>query len=80
MTRIDVTSFYEADAPKENTDDNENSRENKYEYADEDIPRQSKTKKKTYEELMNVIKEFFEKEKKYDLFLKLRAYIKNAFQ
>jgi hypothetical protein len=78
--KIDVTSFYEADAPKQNTDDNENSRENKYEYADEDIPRQSKTKKKTYEELMNVVKEFFEKEKKYDLFLKLRAYIKNAFQ
>ena len=45
-------------------------------YALEDMPRQSQTKRKNYNALMNVIEDFFKKEKMYDIFLKLRAYIK----
>lgn len=48
-------------------------------FSDEDIPRQTQTKRKNYDELMKVIEEFFEKEKLYDVFIKLRAYIKRYF-
>ena len=36
-------------------------------------------KKKIYQELISIVEQFFEKEKSYDLYLKLRAYIKNHF-
>lgn len=73
---IDVNTFFET----ETSDiDDENKNIEDFVYACDDIPRQSKTKKKSYEELMAIIREFFEKENKYELFLKLRAFIKRHF-
>jgi len=76
---IDVNAFYEVKEVKDERDNTSITTESGFLFADEDIPRQSQTKKKTYEELMKVMKAFFEKEKQYEIFLKLRAYIKNHF-
>lgn len=48
-------------------------------FADEDMPRQSQTRQKNYNELMKIIESFFQKEKMYDIFIKLRAFIKKSF-
>uniref|UniRef100_C6DYA8 ATP-binding protein n=1 Tax=Geobacter sp. (strain M21) TaxID=443144 RepID=C6DYA8_GEOSM len=74
---IDVNSFYDIEKSDDSNQDNDEIQS--YLYATEDIPRQSKTKKKTYDELMVIIQEFFEKEGQFDMFLKLRAYVKKAF-
>lgn len=78
VSKINTVNFYEENIENEN-DIVEKYIQNPFVFAEEDIPRQSQTKKKTYDELMKVIKEFFEKEMKYELFLKLRAFIKNHF-
>ena len=57
----------------------DNAQEVAKKYSSEDMPRQAQTKRKIYDEIMGVIEEFFEKEKAYDMFLKLRAYIKKHF-
>lgn len=45
----------------------------------EDIPRQSKTMRKFYDKLMQVIEEFFNKKDEYALFLQMRAYIRQRY-
>ncbi|MEN6620212.1 MAG: hypothetical protein ABFD50_01490, partial [Smithella sp.] len=50
-----------------------------FQFADEDMPRESLTKRRAYEELMTLIYEFFKKERKNEIFLKLRAYIKRNY-
>ena len=77
---LNISDFYNDEA-KEATKNGEGSDDKKqYQYADEDMPRQSNTKKKLYEEFIEIVKQFFEKEEKYNLFLKLRAYIKRYYQ
>jgi len=64
--KIDFKSFYKKEE------------EQKLEYetfADQDIPNEGITFKKIYNKIMNVIKEFFDKDKDYDIFFKLRAFI-----
>ena len=76
---VSISDFYDDEA-KEATDNEPNTSKDQYQYADEDIPRLSETKKKNYDELLRVISAFFEKEQMLDVFLKLRAYIKKHFQ
>ena len=67
---LNISDFYNDEA-KEATKNGEGSDDKKqYQYADEDMPRQSNTKKKLYEEFIEIVKQFFEKEEKYNLFLK----------
>lgn len=79
--KIDISDFCKSEMKeaqgKEKREDKAKDETKKY--SGEDIPRQAQTKRKNYDEIMKVIEEFFEKEKKYDLFLKLRAYIKKYF-
>lgn len=76
---IDISDFCKGETKEaKNKEENKNTEEEK-KYSSEDMPRQAQTKRKNYDELMTVIETFFEKEKKYDLFLKLRAYIKKYF-
>lgn len=83
---ISINDFYK-DETKEskkeeskNTSSNSNANNNmQYEFADEDMALQAQSKKKVYDELMGVIKAFFEKEGFYDGFLKLRAFIKKHY-
>ena len=67
------------DKDSEESPDKRKNRNKNGSFADEDIPRQTQTKKKMYDEIMNIAKFFFEKEKKYELFLKLRAFIKKYY-
>ena len=77
---IDVGEFCKNEIPKEGrAEGKEDSSQEQPKYANEDIPRQAQTKRKNYDELMRVIEEFFKKEKLFDVFLKLRAYIKKHF-
>jgi molecular chaperone HtpG len=80
---INVSDFFKSEAQEaEKTEKNDNkasSEQGRSRYSTEDIPREAQTKRKNYDELMIVIEEFFEKEKLFDVFLKLRAYIKNHF-
>lgn len=70
---VNIDSFTQKEV--ENIVSTEENQERSFSY--EDVPKWSITKRKIYDELMTNIKDFFEKEKRYDLFLKLRAYIKN---
>lgn len=49
-------------------------------FSEEDIPYESNTMKKYYNLLMGIIEEYFNKERKRVLFLKLRAYIANHYK
>lgn len=49
-------------------------------YSEDDIPHESQSMKKYYDILIKIIKEYFDKEKKHVLFLKLRAYIVNSLK
>lgn len=75
---IDINNFLDDNIQNINNGIADGSRHG-FIYADEDIPRQSQSKKKIYDEIMTISKDFFIKEKKYEIFLKLRAYIKNHF-
>ena len=78
--KIDVGEFFKNEAHEaEKTERQPDSSQEQPKYSTDDIPRQAQTKRKNYDELMSVIEEFFEKEKMFDLFLKLRAYIKKHF-
>lgn len=78
---IDISDFCKGETKEAQSreKDDEATKEKAKKYSSEDMPRQAQTKRKNYDELMKVIENFFEKEKKYDLFLKLRAYIKKYF-
>ena len=78
--KIDVGEFFRFEVKEADKRDSENnSGHERRRYSAEDIPREAQTKRKSYDELMLVIEEFFDKEKLFDIFLKLRAYIKNHF-
>ena len=81
INTVNISDFYNDEA-KEATDDQSNTtvEKERYQYADDDIPRSSETKKKNYDQLLRVIGAFFEKEQMLDVFLKLRAYIKKHSQ
>lgn len=69
--QIDYDYFYEKKAEKK-TDNNL--------LSEQDIPHESKSMKKYYNILMKIIEEYFDKENKRILFLKLRAYLANHFK
>lgn len=73
---LNISDFY----GEEVADDQPDAEGARYQYADDDVPRLSETRKKNYDQLMRIICAFFEREQSYDLFLKLRAYIKTHFQ
>ena len=78
--KIDVGEFCKNEVKEvEKTKDIANVPQGYTKYSSEDMPRQAQTKRKDYDELMTVIGEFFVKEKMFDVFLKLRAYIKKHF-
>jgi len=78
--KIDVGEFCKNEVQEAEKANTQNSPQEKSpKYSDEDIPRHAQTKRKNYDELMEVIEEFFKKEKMFDIFLKLRAYIKKYF-
>lgn len=75
--KFDVDTFYpEIDSIPQSTD---GGRSSKSLFADEDIPHQSITRKRIYDEIMTLAADFFHREKMYDIFLKLRAFIKNRY-
>ena len=76
--KIDVGEFCKNEAKEAKKIEN-NSSQKQQRYSNDDMPRQAQTKRKNYDELMIVIEEFFEKERKFDIFIKLRAYIKRFF-
>lgn len=76
---IDVSDFCKGETKEAKSKEESRTTEEEKRYSSEDMPRQAQTKKKNYDELMKVIETFFEKERKFDLFLKLRAYIKKYF-
>lgn len=57
----------------------ENDSDIEAEFSAIDMPLQSKTKQKIYDELIAIIKSFCEKENKYEFFIKMRAYIKQYY-
>ena len=57
----------------------ENDNDIEAEFSAIDMPLQSKTKQKIYDELIAIIKSFCEKENKYEFFIKVRAYIKQYY-
>ena len=78
--KIDLGDFFrnevrEAESAIEKAD----TLQRQLKYSSEDMPRQAQTKRKDYDELMIVVEEFFTREKLFDIFLKLRAYIKKHF-
>ena len=74
--KIDISDFCKGETQvAQSKGDGEETKK----YSNEDMPRQAQTKRKNYDEIMYLIEGFFVKEKKYDLFLKLRAYIKKYF-
>ena len=75
VNRLDIDNF----CIKEKEEASRNSDRMEKSYSEEDIPRQNLTKKRNYDELMKVIEVFFVKEEKYELFLKLRAFVKKFF-
>ena len=76
VNEINISEFSKKDVQDSKKD---GSKESAAKYSDEDIPRESQTKRRNYDELMLIVEEFFVKEKLLDVFLKLRAYIKNHF-
>ena len=78
--KVDVGEFCKNEAHEaEKARDLENSSQGHPKYSSEDMPRQAQTKRKNYDELMTIIEGFFVREKKLDILLKLRAYIKKRF-
>lgn len=78
--KIDISDFCKGEAKEaKNTESTDAEKKETKKYSGEDMPRQAQTRRKNYDEIMLVIEEFFTKEKKYDMFLKLRAYIKKYF-
>ena len=75
--QIDHTYFYKKEKIKSETKSETNNGEL---FSEEDMPRENQTMKKYYDLLMNIIKMYFEKEKKRDVFLRLRAYLANHFK
>lgn len=76
---FDISDFCKNEVEEAQKSDQKENEDNEKKYSSEDMPRQSLTKRKNYDEIMNVVECFFEKERKIDLFLKLRAYIKKYF-
>ena len=77
--KIDINSFCTTPGVSNAPKLEEENATSPYPLSEEDMPRESSTKKKIYQELISIVEQFFEKEKSYDLYLKLRAYIKNHF-
>ncbi len=76
---IDIKYFYKKEEKKsEDVSDNEQNKEETY--SEQDMPHENKTMKKHYDMIMEIIKEFFSKEKKIGLFLKLRAFTANKYK
>lgn len=71
---IDLNYFYKKEG--EEPDD----KDDKYPYSEQDIPYETRTMKKYYNIIMTIIKKFFTKEKKVELFLKLRAFLANNYK
>lgn len=76
---INIGEFCKSDLEDAKKKTEQKPNDNQSDYAQEDMPRQPQTRRKNYNSLMDVIEEFFKKEKQYDLFLKLRAYIKKHY-
>ena len=77
--KINIDSFCVNENINNANQEDEDKEDFKASYSEEDIPRQSATKKKIYDELMEIIEQFFVREKKLEVFLKLRAHIKNKY-
>ncbi len=76
--KIDLVYFYKKEKNGKNKfDDNSKQQES---YSNQDMPHENKTMKKHYDIIMRIIKFFFRKEKKIDIFAKLRAFIANQFK
>lgn len=73
----EITKWFENICNAKNSIDDKN--EDELTCSKEDIPRQSKTMRKFYDELMEVIEEFFNKKDEYTLFLQMRAYIRQRY-
>lgn len=73
---LDVDDFCKKETKDSTREGNDNIEKP---YSEEDIPRQNITKKRNYDEIMKVMEAFFIKEEKYELFLKLRAFVKKFF-
>lgn len=74
--KIDVNDFVKSveQKPEADTEPKDESS-----FSEEDMPHQTQTKRKNYDELMIIIEEYFDKQKMYDVFIKLRAYIKRYY-
>ena len=75
----DINSFCTTPSASSVSKQEEENATSPYPLSEEDMPRESTTKKKIYQELISIVEQFFEKERSYDMYLKLRAYIKNHF-
>lgn len=73
--RIDLNYFFKRDDEK--SDEKINIEKS---FSKQDMPQENKTMKKYYDILMQIIKEFFAKEKRLAMFLKLRAFIANHYK
>ena len=71
--QIDYNYFYEKEKKAEKKANGEL-------LSEQDIPHENQSMKKYYDILMKIIEEYFNKEKKRVLFLKLRAYLANHFK
>jgi hypothetical protein len=80
--KIDSNYFLKKETNKEEPDISSKPTisENDTSFSEQDIPQENKTNKKYYDYLMQIIKEFFIKEKKIESFLKLRAFITNFYK
>ena len=77
--KLDINSFCTTPSASSVSKQEEENATSPYPLSEEDMPRESTTKKKIYQELISIVEQFFEKERSYDMYLKLRAYIKNHF-
>lgn len=78
--KINYSQFYKRSSNETTVKESNHNEDLNSIYADEDIPNESETLQKYYNKLMKVIEDFMKKEKKRNLFLKLRAFISNYFR
>ncbi len=77
--KIDLNYFFKKDDEKSETELDININFEKS-FSMQDLPQEDKTMKKYYDIFMQIIREYFAKEKKIAIFLKLRAFIANHYK